>query len=210
MYEDAKPEIQRILKLIEEVPESLREKAFEILLQGYVKNVAGSSSTDQQTPLGTTQKPPPPPAPPSADLTWKQDIPDEVLPRFETMANRLKVSSESLADVFDFSMDPFTFAAFHVEGKSNRERALRIALLVAARGYLATGRWSADWSEIKAMCTHQSCYDVNNFSSTLKAAEGEWFKKVNSGTSVQTNAKGQKEAERLLKVYAGGSDATEE
>lgn len=209
MYEDASPEIQRILKLVDEVPESLREKAFEILLHGYVKSLVVPPAAVQQTPPATTRTPTPPPPPPG-DNTWKQDIPDEVLPRFETMANRLKVAPESLADVFDFSTDPFTFAAFHVEGKSNRERVLRVALLVATRGYLATGRWSADWSEIKAMCTHQSCYDVNNFSATLNAAEGEWFKKVTSGTSVQTNAKGQKEAERLLKELAGGANAAEE
>lgn len=206
MYEDAKSEIQRILKLVEEIPESHREKAFEILLHGYVKSLVAPV---QRTPLGTTHTPPPP-LPPSGDQAWRQDIPDDVLPRFETMANRLKVAPESLADVFDFSMDPFTFAPLHVDGKSNRERALRVALLVAARGYLATGRWSADWSEIKAMCTHQSCYDVNNFSATLNRVEGEWFKKVTSGASVQTNAKGQKEAERLLKVLAGGTDAAEE
>lgn len=207
MYEDAEPEIQRILKLVEAIPESLREKAFEVLLTGYVKSLSGPPAV--QKPAREREAPPPPPPPPGDD-SWKQDIPEEVLPRFETMANRLKVEPEALADVFDFSADPFTYAAVHVEGKSTRERVHRVAMLVAARGYLATGRWSADWAEIKAMCTHQSCYDVNNFSATLNGAEGDWFKKVTSGTSVQTAAKGQKEAERLLKVLAGGGDAAEE
>lgn len=204
MYEDAEPEIQRILKLIDSIPEPFREKAFEILLTGYVASLSGPPSGHWRRQARET--PPPPPG----DNSWRQDIPDEVLPRLETMANRLEVAPETLADVFDFSMDPFTYAPAHVKGKSNRERVLRVAMLAAARGYLATGRWSADWAEIKAMCTHQSCYDVNNFSGTLNGAEGEWFKKVTSGTSVQTAAKGQKEAERLLKGLAGGDDVSEE
>lgn len=206
MYENAKDEIQRILKLVEEVPESLREQAFEILLHGYVKSLTAPPVPIQQTPPGARVALPPIP-PSAADQTWRADIPDEVLPRFDAMVARLKVAPESLADVFDFSTDPFTFAAIHVEGNTNKLRVLRVALLVAIRSYLATGRWSADWSEIKAMCTHQSCYDVNNFSSSLNSAEGDLFKKVNPGTSVQTNAKGQKEAESLLKRLAGGADA---
>lgn len=205
MYEKAEPELKRILELVDACPEPLRERAFEILLQGYVSRLASPA----REPLVREQHDPPPPPPPG-DQSWRQDIPEDVLPRFQTMASRIKAAPEKLADLFDFSADPFTYAAIHVDGKSNRERALRVAMLVAARGYLATGRWSADWAEIKAMCTHQSCYDVNNFSGVLKGAEGDWFKKVTSGTSLQTAAKGQKEAERLLVALAGGEDASEE
>lgn len=207
MYEGAEAEIKRILQLVEVCPEPFREKAFEILLQGYVSSIVRPAVTEMKSQL-RDQGALPPDSP--GDHSWREAVPEEVLPRFQTMATRIKVSPEKLADLFDFSADPFEYAAVHVEGKSNRERVLRVAMLVAARSYLATGRWFGDWAEVKAMCTHQSCYDVNNFAATLTRAEGDWFRKVNSGTGIQLSAKGQKEAERLLAVLAGGSDASEQ
>ena len=210
MYEKIDGELKRIVQLAESCPEPLQEKAFQILLQGYVASILPGAPSASKMPRNEGQPPPPPPPPGLGDDSWKEGIPEDVLPRFQTMASRMKVKPNQLADVFDFSTDPFTFAAVHIEGKSNRERLYRVAMLVAARSYLATGRWSADWAEIKAMCTHQSCYDVNNFAGNLAKAEGDWFKKVNSGENVQTSAKGQKEAERLVKELAGGSDAAQE
>ncbi|MEM9360714.1 MAG: hypothetical protein AAGB04_31450 [Pseudomonadota bacterium] len=210
MYEIADDELLRIAKLAESCPELYREKAFEILLQGYVTSLvsphvaAAPAVPPDPIPQGDL-----PPIASSTDDSWREGIPQEVLPRFQSMAMRLKVAPSGLADVFDFTMDPFTFAAVNVEGKSKTERVLRVAVLVAARSYLATGRWIADWAEVKAMCTHQNCYDVNNFSSTLNRAAGDWFKKVSSGASVQPSATGQKEAEAVLAKLAGGSGASE-
>jgi hypothetical protein len=209
MYEESEPELTRILGLVKSCPEALRETAFKILLEGYVASLVGKTRATTPSTAPPTD-PLPPQGNPATDESWREGIPEEVLPRFQTMASRIKVSPDQLADLFDFSTDPFAYAAIHIEGKSNRERVCRVALLVAARSYLATGKWSADWAEIKAMCTHQNCYDVNNFSSSLSRAEGDWLKTVNSGSSVQTSAKGQKEAERLLATLAGRVDAPKE
>lgn len=207
MYEEAEAELRRILQLVDVCPEPLRARAFEILLKGYVTSL---TSAAHPPAARHTQDTPPPPPPPPGDQSWKEGIPEDVLPRFQTTASRIKVTPQQLADVFDFSTDPFTFAAIHIDGRSRRERLYRVAMLVAARTYLATGKWAADWAEIKAMSTHQNCYDVNNFAHALRHAEGDWFKKVTTGENVQLSAKGQKEAERLLRVIAGGENAPEE
>jgi len=114
------------------------------------------------------------------------------------MAKRRSVAPERLAALLDFSGDPFSFGPFHVPGESQKERTRRVTLLVAARSFLATGRWVADWAEIKAMCTHQNCYNQPNFSATLKEGKGDIFKSVNGGASVDLSANGTDAAERLL------------
>lgn len=204
MFKDAETAIKRIVGLVELCPEPYRGKAFEMLLNAYLSTEKPTKAQQQdevqREDSGTEQK--------REDESWKLGIPDEVLPRFKAMASRLKVSPEKLADLFDFTSEPFTFAAIHIDGASNRERTKKVALLVAARSFLATGKWLADWAEIKAMCTHQNCYDVSNFSKYLKASEGESFKKVDIGTNIQTSAKGQSEVEQLIAVLAGASDAT--
>lgn len=208
MFEDAEIAIKRIVDLVELCPKEHREKAFEMLLNAYLLQPAPRTPADQeilrpkQSESTESQS--------AADDSWKAGIPDDVLPRFKAMASRLRVNPEKLSDIFDFSAEPFTFAAIHVEGTSSSERTRKVALLAAARSFLATGKWQADWGEIKAMCTHQNCYDVSNFSRHLKAGEGDIFKKVENKANVQTSAKGQSEAEQLIAFLAGGPNASQE
>ena len=193
MYESAEPELQRILKLVEGCPETLRPKAFEILLQGYV------------TSLSAPARPPAPslaPATPhvhKADNEWAASIPAEALRRLQVIAKQVKTTSaEHLSSLFDFSQDPFGFGPFAVPDGSKKERTRRVAQLVAARSYLATGHWLADWAEIKSMCTTQNCYDLANFAATLKAGKGDIFQSVKNGESVELNAKGISAAHQLM------------
>lgn len=199
MYESAEEELQRILKLVDVCPEALRPKAFEILLQGYVESLK---------PVAAPQSPPTHGAPALSSVgtgaqDWNTSIPAEVLPRLKAMAKRRNIAAEQLAAVFDFSADPFTFAPLHVEGKSKNDRAKKVALLVAGRNFLATGRWVADWAEIKAMCIHQNCYDRPNFATALKKAKGDVFKTVDVGNSIELSAAGTDQAELLFAELTG-------
>lgn len=198
MYEGAEQELQRILKLVDLCPEPLRPKAFEILLQGFVNAHASRSAPAAPTPAA----PKLPATPPAAGSDWSAAVPTDVLPRLQAMAKRRSVAPEKLASLFDFSGDPFSFAPLHVPGDSQKERTRRVALLVAARSFLATGRWVTDWAEIKAMSTHQNCYNLPNFAATLKEGKGDIFKSVNIGTSVDLSASGTDAAERLLAELA--------
>lgn len=196
MYEDADAELQRIVKLTETCPETLRPKAFEILLQGYVDSLKPRQPVQ---PPAKDEKP----APPATSVQdWSVGIPSEVSPRLKTMAKRRGVPPERLASLFDFSVEPFIFAPFHLPGASKNDRAKKVALLVAGRSFLATGQWVADWAEVKAMCVHQDCYDQANFSATLKAAKGEIFKSVDVGNNIELAAKGTGDAETLLASLA--------
>jgi hypothetical protein len=204
MYEHAEPEVDRILRLAERVPEDLRAKAFEILLQGYVSSLLGPAVA-QRSAAGTPARQPPP-APPPADA-WDLAIPTEVKARIQAMAKRRNAEAQQLAALFDFSADPFTFVPLHVPGKGNADRTRKVALLVAARSFLATGKWAADWAEIKAMATHQNCYDLPNFSKVLTGAQGSLFKSAKVGTGVELSAQGTDQAESLLTKLAAGDAA---
>lgn len=204
MYENAADELQRILKLIETCPEPLRAKAFELLLQGYVQTLIPPPAVAAKVAAERAA----PPAKPASDAEWSATISPEVLPRLKAMAKRRNVAAERLGSLFDFSSDPFTLAPLHVEGSNNKERTRKVALVVAARSFLATGKWTGDWAEIKAMCTHQNCYDVANFAATLKQAKGDLFKSVDVGSAIELSAAGTEQAEVLLATLAGMGDAS--
>jgi hypothetical protein len=195
MYENAEDQLKKILALVELCPEPLRGDAFKILLEGYVRAAM---------PL-----PPPPPSqrdgpktPPRPTDTTAGTIPPDVQTRLGAMGKRRNLTAEQLAGLFDFTTDPFTFAPLNVTGENNTERTKNVALLVAARSFLATGRWVGDWAEIKAMTSHQNCYDVANFAAGLKKLKGKQFKAVTVGTSVELSATGTEEAEQLLTKLA--------
>ena len=191
MYENAEEAIARILAIVEKCPDNLKEKCFEVLLRGYVER-------ELSEPSG--RSPDTAPQPPGAKSREETlGIPEAVLQRFRTTAKRLSIDLAALAGLFDFGNDPFTFHALGATGKTRAEKTRRVALLVAAKSYLATGNWIADWQEVKAECVNQNCYDPTNQAVNLQAGEGGvWFKSVENGKNIELTVEGVKEAEKLL------------
>ena len=207
MDENANAELTRIVALADSCPEAYRPKAFEILLQGYVsslgmKDVLGGKGT-KQNPHASGEVA-------GATVSLDASMPPEVQTRLKSMAKRRGISPEALSSLFDFSSDPFTFAPVNVEGTGISDRSKKVAMLVSARSFLATGKWQGDWAEIKAMCVHQNCYDVNNFAATLKKGKGDIFKSVDAGSSVELSGAGTEQAEQLLTAMSGQNNATEQ
>jgi hypothetical protein len=195
MYEQAEEELKKILALVELCPEPLRGDAFKILLEGYVRASMPSPPAKSPQPDGTKT-----PTKPAEHLGGA--IPPDVQTRLGAMAKRRNLSAEQLAGLFDFTTDPFTFAPLNLTGENNTDRTKNVALLVAARSFLPTGKWVGDWAEIKAMTSHQNCHDVANFAAGLKKLKSKQFKGVTVGTSVELSATGTDEAEQLLAKLA--------
>lgn len=201
MYKTGEAALDRILALVAKCPKELQEKCFEVLLAGYVQMEVG------------TLRPPSAPAAPANPLqpaqaplaSQESSIPQAVLPRFKNTAKRVGVDLEKLEALFDFNADPFGLHAVTVPGKNNADKTRSVALLAAARSYLATGAWSADWQEVKALSVDQNCYDLANYSITLKKGAGSLFKSVEPGKPIELSSAGIKEAEKLLKTLAEGS-----
>ena len=200
MYRDAEPVLERILALVDKCPEPLKEKAFEIMLTGYVDSLARPVSTSV-----VLDKPAPPSAPDTdADKrnAGESVIPAALVARFRSTARRLEIPLERLEALFDFATEPFTFHALHVPGDRLADKARSVALLVAAKSYLTSGNWTADWKEVKAQCVDQNCYDSANHASTIKKGQGGIFKSVDVGKSIELSSTGQTEAQNLIKKLA--------
>jgi hypothetical protein len=198
MYKNWDAALGRILELVAKCPKEYQEKCFEVLLSGYVQleigfvNPQAASTTTIQR---NKQHPPPDP-----------DIPAALLLRFKNTAKRLNIETEKLTSLFDFSVDPFTLQAVSISGKNTAEKSRNVALLAAARSYFATGSWTADWQEVKAMCVNHNCYDKKNFAINLKQGAGGWFKTFEPGKTIELSASGIKAAEKLLKDLIAGAE----
>jgi hypothetical protein len=203
MFDDAEIQLEKILALVAKCPPQLQERCFEILLTAYVDSKAAKAPS-----------PPPTPPAPAAATSGGQGggqtqgnggaIPDAVRPRFVAMAARVKVPVEKLASLFDFQLDPFSFHALAVPGSSNAEKTRNVALLLAAKGYLTTGSWTADWKEFRAACVDQACYDRTNNPTYMKNA---YFKIAAAADGIALSSSGISAAEALLTQLTGSAES---
>jgi len=203
MFEDAEDDLKRIVALAEKCPTALQEKCFEILLTAYVN----SKTTPPPAPPPAGTQPPPPPPPPGSDsnLTGMQ-VPEAIRVRFGTVAARLKVTQPQLASLFDFQNDPFTYHAVAVPGSGKPQTMRNVGLLVAAKTYLATGNWTADWKEFRAMCIDQGCWDKGNYPTYLNSKEG-YFRVASASEGITLSSDGIRAAETLLATLANPTAA---
>lgn len=202
MFKNAEETLDRILALVAKCPKELQEKCFEILLKGYV---------DASAPV--TKAPPVPPrsedsgvskdsagsAGPAPDPTPLSAVPDVVKPRLVSMAGRAKLTKEQIASLFDFQLDPFNYHALVVPGNSKLDMVRNVILLIGAKAYLATGAWTVDWKEVKAVSVDQNCFDRPNFA---KAFISDQCKDVVVQESAVLSSQGVVAAEALLKKLA--------
>jgi hypothetical protein len=200
MYKSGETALDRILTIVDKCPKEFQSKCFEVLLSGYVQMEVGAIRPQVESYTGSNSVA----AQQQPGVSLESNIPQTVLPRFKNTAKRVGVELEKLEALFDFNADPFGLHAVAIPGKNNAEKTRSVALLAAARSYLATGSWSADWQEVKALCVDQTCYDLANYSGNLKKGAGSIYKSVESGKPIELSSAGIKEAEKLLKTFAEG------
>lgn len=199
MYEDADQVIERILKLVTKCPPELQASCFEILLNGYVnRSSLGKTASGDGTGVKIDSTSNPPTPPPDT-----HPLPADVRTRLAATAKRIGATVDQLLALFDLTTDPFTYHPLHVPGRSRAEKTRHVALLAAAKTYLATGQWTADWKEFRAMCVDQNCYDRTNMFNYMKGNSA--FKKASAEEGVSLSSQGAKAAEDLLTKIATGS-----
>lgn len=201
MFENAEPEIQRIVALTNACPERFQDKCFELLLAAYIASMAA--------PVAPPVPPPghPNAATSSAGTFQSVQVPEAIRQRFFNMVKRLKLSEGSAAELFDFTADPFTYHALDLPGSSKAERTRNVALLLAMKSYLASGAWMADWKEFRAACIDHGCWDKGNANTYMN---NEWFKTASNSENITLSQVGIKAADSLFGRVAGGNGGVED
>lgn len=196
MYDGAEEALESILRIVEKCPAPYKEKCFEVLLKGYVDQQIGFLPKGS----GTKNEPPPRDSRGGDDPgTLGVELPPEVDRRLRALAKRLEVSAADFLDVFDFTSTDHAYHPLDIPGGNNAVRTRNAALLVAARTFLLTGTWRADWGEIRALCVDVNCYDSPNHSKYLRSGAGEIFRSVDPGSPVELTGPGRQQAEELVK-----------
>lgn len=202
MFDDAQPQLEKILALVQLCPEKLQERCFELLLSAYLdsqehkSSMPGCTSQENSVPKNVEEKP--------GGSGSVNVVPDAIRTRFKSLAARTKVSESQAAGLFDFNVDPFTFHAVSIPGNSNREKMRNVALLLSLKSYLTAASWEADWKEFRAACLDYSCWDRGNSFTTMNY---EWFKTASAAENISLSPSGVKAADALFAKLAMGEDS---
>lgn len=197
MFDDAQPQLEKILALVNLCPEKLQEKCFEILLGAYVASKRQPNGPALTNDLSRIK------GQGGSANSNTTDIPELIKARFTSLVGRAKVLQDRAVSIFDFNVDPFNYHALAVPGTSNSEKMRNVALLLALKSYLTTATWTADWQEFRAACIDHACWDQNN---SPKYMKHEWFKVASKSTGVTLSSAGTKAAESLFAKLAGATN----
>lgn len=202
MFDDAQPELERILSLVQICPEKLQERCFELLLGAYLdsklpKRPIEMLANPQQAVVQGIDG-----APTSSGST--NIVPEVIRTRFNSLSARAKVPPVRASELFDFNVDPFIFHGVSVPGSSTREKMRNVALLLSLKSYLTSASWVADWKEFRVTCMDHSCWDQKN---APTAMSHNWFKTASSAAGITLSPAGTKAAELLFGQLAGNEES---
>ncbi len=202
MFDDAQPQLEKILVLVQLCPEKLQEKCFELLLGTYLdskisKQPIGASASAQNIP------------PQGADGSSNNSgsinvVPEVIRTRFQSLVARTKVVTAKATELFDFNVDPFIYHGVSIPGRSNREKMRNVALLLSLKSYLTSASWTADWKEFRATCMDHSCWDQGN---SPRIMSHEWFKTGSAAEGITISPSGIKAAEAIFAKLCGSEDS---
>lgn len=185
---ELKKEIKEIANIASSVPESLREKCFEVLLNRLLE---GKPRLPIQ-PLGPPLKPPPP---------TSLKLPSHI----KAFMRRNNVTEEQIGSVVMLADSELHFIKEPSHGIARRGQN-EWALLVSLKNGILKNSLTADPEEVRSIVQEKGYYDQPNFATNFKAPKyADFFKKaLEPQGKVEALAQdGEKALAELIKSLAG-------
>lgn len=209
MYQQLKDEIREIIQIVNQCPEALQEKCFELLLKNYLK--ALEPETNQtRTPVppiiqdNTTERTEP--SCPSERSTQTGIVSEEINQKdfhvkIQRFLNQYGITYECINNLYYKENNAIKPLYESLKSTQMSECQNRLALLTAFEGSLATGDMQFSGETVRQRCRIMKCYDTANYASNFKNnAElfDNWEEKYDKNTTYVLSAEGKKTLARIL------------
>ena len=213
MYSQLKQEIKEIIGIVNECPDTLKVKCFEILLENYLSSSAKKSVKPKEAEVHEAPK-----------ESEKQD--DTSLGDHESSDNEeismkdFHVKNRKFLESNKISIDSINEIYYKEEGKlmplydsvkstKMAECQIRLALLTAFENAFTepNGEMSFNGEVIKKKCQDMKCYDSKNFASILKNYANLFVDspdKYSKSFVYELSTDGKKELANVLRDLAKG------
>jgi len=194
-YEDLKQEIQEIAAIAQSVPEALRERCFEILLNNVLARETPHRPIDERKDKEKEKR--------DEDPDKNKRDPSHLSPRGEVKAfmRRRDVTQEQLESLVMIEDGEVHFIKepSHREAKKGQNEW---ALLLALKNALLNNAFKADPEEVRSIAQEKGYYNAANFANYFKGDKyGTYFKEVlkSQGAAQPLAPEGEKALAELIK-----------
>lgn len=211
MYQNLKSEIKEIITIVNQCPEALQEKCFELLLDNYLR------ANNQAKPTKTIDK--------SVEIIDKTDNTDE--PKEEKTSNNeeeivltdFHIKTRKFLETNNITIGMINALYYKEDGKlmalyeslnSNKmtDCQNRIALLTAFENSFSNGGEMVFNGEVvRQRCQDLKCYDAPHFADTFKRFSSlfdNWTGKYEKKAQYSLSPEGKKELANVLLELAEG------
>lgn len=195
-YSVLKKEIGEIADIANSVPESFREKCFEILLTHLLvglqpQNPSQTKPDDSQNPIATSN-----PEPNGNSIPMKAQL--------RVFLQRTGVTEEELNAVVMFDEGDVYFIREPLDSAVATGQ-IQWALLLSLKSCILNGAFSVDPEDVRSICQEKGYYDSSNFSKNFKhPSNARLFKNAlqPQGSAETLSGDGQNELAKLIKALA--------
>ena len=208
MYQQLKSEIKDIIEIVNQCPDPLKEKCFELLLENYLVLVDASTKRNQTELTAAKEKKDDSPADFGNKETHTGAIDDDICEK-DFHVKTLKFLKDN-----NISMQMLNRLYYKEEGEikpfyetlkstSMQECQMRLAVLSAFENSFAksSSEMTFDCEAIRSRCQMMKCYNATNFTAYFKANRSlweEWPEKYDKSFVVTLSAEGKKKLAEVL------------
>ncbi len=217
MYQQLKSEIKEIIEIVNQCPETLKEKCFELLLENFlssnsIKNKTRNDSIVDQsnTPLAAN----------AVEVAYAKEIPlksgstEEITPKdFHVKIQRFLSSNNIDIAVINqlYYKESGKLMPLYEALKSTKmaECQIRLALLTAFENSFENGNGEMVFNgeTIRQRCQDMKCYDGPNFAKNFKISASlfdNWNEKYDKKSDYSLSLEAKKELAAILTELAEG------
>ncbi|HUW94452.1 MAG TPA: hypothetical protein VMW58_01580 [Anaerolineae bacterium] len=194
-YEEVKSELQSIVELCESIPQSYRNKCFEILLAAFLSSPSRRPVAAGPSGFGVAAGTP---GPPEGE---KMPLPTQV----RVFMSRNDIDEAVLEAVFLYAGGEVHFIREPSPSKV-AEAQIQWALLLALKSGMLENTIVVDPEDVRSMCQEKDAYDAANFAANFKRKlTAKLFRGLLEphGESRGLTDEGERELAKLLNTLAG-------
>jgi len=173
MYKQLKQELKEIIEIVNECPDELKTKCFEILLENYLSSSVKLDVKPKEAPISELTS--------SSEKRIELDIGSQDAKSEDISLNEFHVKSKKFLAQSDIDVNCINEVYYKEDGKlmplyesvkstKMSECQIRLALLTAFENSFSdiSGTMSFNGEQVRKRCQDMKCYDQTNFSTHLK------------------------------------------
>jgi hypothetical protein len=206
MYQIIKEEIKDIIDIVNQCPDPLKEKCFEILLTSLLNDTSSKKINPKVAPKETQDKQDI--AEGSANTPF-QEKDEEISKKDLHVKTKKIIDSEGITyDVINhlYYKDGDNILPLYDDLGSNKmsESQIRLCLLMAFENSFKSGEFEVSGEEVRKKCQLLKCYDSPNFAANFKNNKlfFDSFDAYDKNTPLRLSSEGKKELAKVLKSIA--------